>query len=111
MKELHQVVSARAIDDKRVRVVFENGAEGTFDCSSYMTDPYWRRLAEPAFFRLVRAECGTLVWPGDIDLDPEEIWEDSIKDAPQTPPSPAFFAAEPPARYDANPPSNPRPAN
>lgn len=115
MKELHQIVSVTVIDDKRVRVAFENGVEGTFDCSSYMADKFWRRLADPAFFRLVRAEGGTLVWPGDIDIDPEEIWEDSVKDSPNpanaiaVPGAPGFFAAESPPRYNASSPSDSHP--
>ena len=79
MKELHQVVSASAMDDAKVRVLFENGVEGVFDCSRYMADKFWARLSDPSFFRLVKADCGTLVWPDDIDIDPEEIWEDCVK--------------------------------
>ena len=116
MKELHQVVSASPLDDRRIRVVFENGVEGTFDCAPYMAEKYWRRLAEPSFFRLVRVECGTLAWPGDIDIDPEEIWEDSAKSIPPTPGPAAdavlrgLFAAEPAAQYDSNHSPGPSPA-
>ena len=105
MNELHQVVSASPLDDKRIRVAFENGVEGTFDCSRYMSHPFWKRLSDPAFFRLVRAECGTLVWPDDVDIDPEEVWEDCKKDVPPSSAlasvSSAFCAAEPAAQYDA----------
>ena len=75
MNELHQVITAEPVDDKRVRVSFENGVQGLFDCSSYMTDRYWDSLNNPSIFRQVRVECGTLCWPNDIDIDPEEVWE------------------------------------
>ena len=75
MKELHQVVEAAAVDGCRVRVAFENGVEGLFDCTPYMAEKYWERLANPSFFRQVRAAWGTLCWPGEIDIDPEEVWE------------------------------------
>ncbi len=75
MNVLHQVIKAEAVDDKRVRVSFENGVQGLFDCSSYMTDRYWDSLNNPSIFRQVRVECGTLCWPNDIDIDPEEVWE------------------------------------
>ncbi len=67
------------MDEKRIRVSFENGVEGVFDCSPYMSDRYWERLNNPSFFRQVRVECGTLCWPDDIDIDPEEAWEDCEK--------------------------------
>ena len=74
MNVLHQVITAEPVDDKRVRVSFENGVQGLFDCSSYMTDRYWDSLNNPSIFRQVRVECGTLCWPNDIDIDPEEVW-------------------------------------
>ena len=75
-RELHQVIEAVPLDCSRIRVTFENGMSGEFDCSPYMTEKYWAKLASPAFFKQVKVECGTLCWPNDIDIDPEEIWED-----------------------------------
>ena len=79
MNVLHQVMTAMPVDDRRIRVSFENGVEGLFDCSPYMADGYWQGLSDPAFFRQVRVDCGTLCWPNDIDIDPEEVWEDCEK--------------------------------
>ncbi len=76
MEELHSVVKAEPMDGMKVHVVFDNGVEGVFDCAYLTSDPYWARLASPAFFRQVKAECGTLCWPGDIDVAPESVWED-----------------------------------
>ena len=80
MKVLHQVMTVDVVDDVRVRVSFENGVVGVFDCSEYMRDPYWAALRNPSYFRRVKVECGTLCWPNDIDIAPEDIWEDSVKD-------------------------------
>jgi len=41
MNVLHQVVKAEPVDDRHVRVSFENGAVGIFDCSPYFKDDYW----------------------------------------------------------------------
>ena len=79
MSVLHQVITAVPIDERRIRVSFENGVEGVFDCSPYMSDRYWASLNNPSFFRQVRVDCGTLCWPNDIDIDPEEVWEDCEK--------------------------------
>ena len=68
------------MDGSRIRVSFENGMGGVFDCAPYLKDKYWASLANPAFFRQVRVDCGTLCWPNDIDIDPEEIW-DFMKDS------------------------------
>ena len=76
MEELHQVIAAEPMDGFKVFVTFENGVTGVFDCEYLTADPYWKKLKSPAFFRQVRAECGTLCWPGDIDVAPESVWED-----------------------------------
>ena len=80
MKEYSTVKSAVPISDHEVRVVFDTGDSGVFDCKPYFSDPYWKRLANPAFFRLVQVEFGTLVWPDDIDMAPEDVWENAIRD-------------------------------
>lgn len=80
MKDYSSIVSAKALPGFCVQVLFETGERGVFDCRPYLADAYWKRLADPAFFRLVRVECGTLVWPGDIDLDPEDIWANTLFD-------------------------------
>lgn len=79
MEELHQVISAEPLEGMRVLVSFENGVRGVFDCTYLTNDPYWAKLKSPAFFRQVRAECGTLCWPQDIDVAPESVWEDASK--------------------------------
>ena len=80
MNVLHQVVAATPLDNSRIRVSFENGMGGVFDCAPYLKDKYWASLANPTFFRQVRVDCGTLCWPNDIDIDPEEVWEDCVKE-------------------------------
>lgn len=72
-----------------------------FDCKPLLSDPFWNRLSDPAFFRLVRVAYGTLVWPDDIDIAPEDVWEKTVRDAPAAV-LPAFVA-EGPATYDGKP--------
>ena len=81
MDILHDIVSAEALPDFKVRVAFDTGETGVFDCKDYLRHPYWTKLADPAFFRLVRVEYGTLVWPEDIDIAPEDVWEKTSRDS------------------------------
>ena len=79
MEVLHDVVAAKPLDGYRVDVEFDTGERGIFDCSRYLAKPYWRRLNDPQFFKLVRVDYGTLVWPDDIDIGPEEIYDDAVR--------------------------------
>ena len=79
MEELHQITAAEAISDSHVRVSFDTGDVAVFDCSPYMKENYWSSLRQPAYFRQVKAECGMLCWPNDIDIAPEDVWEDAVR--------------------------------
>ena len=50
MNVLHQVMTATPLDNSRIRVSFENGMGGVFDCAPYLKDKYWESLANPTFF-------------------------------------------------------------
>ena len=82
MDVLHDITLAEALPNFKIHVKFDTEETGVFDCSSYLEHPYWKRLSDPAFFKLVRVEYGTLVWPDDIDIAPEDVWEKTVRDKP-----------------------------
>ena len=63
------------LDGYKVDVEFDTGERGIFDCTRYLDKPYWKRLNDKDFFRQVFVGYGTLVWPDEIDIGPEDIWE------------------------------------
>ena len=79
MDILHDICQARPEEDFCVRVVFDTGDTAVFDCKPYLGHPYWRKLGDPAFFRQVRVAYGTLAWPEDIDIAPEDVWEKAVR--------------------------------
>ena len=60
---------------------FANGERRCFDMKPYLHYPVYRRLENPGFFACARAEHGTVVWPGDIDIAPETLYELSLPSA------------------------------
>lgn len=57
---------------------FENGERRRFDMRPLLAMKPWNRIASPAMFEQVRVDYGTVVWPGDIDVAPETLYEDSV---------------------------------
>jgi hypothetical protein len=75
---LLDVTAVEARPDFLLDLEFENGERRRFDMSPYLHYPIFRRLENPGFFSLARAEHGTVVWPGDIDIAPETLYELSV---------------------------------
>lgn len=74
------VIKATPRADYKVDVVFKNGVTGVYDCRPLLHDSFWTPLKDQALFNLAHAECGTIVWNDDIDVAPESVWEDSVKE-------------------------------
>jgi hypothetical protein len=75
MGALIHVTAVEALGDHRLRLRFEDGAEGELDLSAWS----WRGIFEPlqdaTFFAKVKLddELGTIVWPNGADLAPETL--------------------------------------
>ena len=70
---------AEAKDGYNIAVSFADGTNGVFDFESYLVHPCYSKLKNRDLFVQVKADHGTLTWPGDIDIAPECVWEESVK--------------------------------
>lgn len=57
---------------------FENGEQRTFNMSTYIDQKPWARLKSGNAFQGAFIENGTVAWPGNIDIDPETLYERSV---------------------------------
>ena len=75
---LIDVVKVFPTADFHLELIFENGEHRRFDMRPLLSVKPWTRIADPEIFKMVRAEYGTAVWPGEIDIAPETLYDDSI---------------------------------
>jgi len=54
---------------------FENGEHRRFEMAAYIDQKPWVRLKSGGAFQGAFVENGTVVWPGNIDIDPETLYE------------------------------------
>lgn len=57
---------------------FENGECRCFDMARYIDQKPWVRLKANNAFLGAFVAYGTVVWPGNIDIDPETLYELSV---------------------------------
>ncbi|GAB1409796.1 hypothetical protein MASR1M90_09500 [Desulfovibrionales bacterium] len=75
---LLDVIQVKPQPDYSLLLEFENGEQRYFDMSRYIDQKPWVRLKTNNAFFSAFVEHGTVVWPGNIDIDPETLYELSI---------------------------------
>jgi hypothetical protein len=75
MPELVHVTAVEVVGEHRLRLTFEDGAEGEVDLSSWRWSGVFEPLADPDYFRRVTLDeqLGTIVWPNGADIAPETL--------------------------------------
>jgi Protein of unknown function (DUF2442) len=75
MTEIIHVTDVEALGSHRLRLRFEDGAEGELDFGTESWDGVFAPLEDPAYFARVELddELGTIVWPNGADVAPETL--------------------------------------
>lgn len=73
-----QVITVATAEQHHLLLEFNTGEWRRFDMRPYLGYPVFRRLAHRGFFELAHVDYGTVVWPGDIDIAPETLYEGSV---------------------------------
>jgi hypothetical protein len=76
MKELLDVVKVKPYANYQLLLEFENGEKRLFDMTSIIDNRPFNRLKGSSFMA-ARVEYGTVVWPGNIDIAPETLYDRS----------------------------------
>lgn len=78
MEALLDVVKVEVELGYLLRLEFENGEKRVFDMSAYMDKRPFARLKGSPLFALAKIDYGTVVWPGNIDIAPETLYDRSV---------------------------------
>jgi hypothetical protein len=75
---LVDVVAVTPRPDYQLELLFANGERRRFDMRPLLAQKPWDRIAGLGIFERVRVDYGTVVWPGEIDVAPETLYDDSV---------------------------------
>lgn len=78
MSELLDVVKVKTRPGYLLELEFENGECRLFDMTSLMDKKPFERLKVNALFFGAHVDYGTVVWPGNIDIAPETLYDRSV---------------------------------
>ena len=69
--------SVRAEEGYILDVEFDNGERKQFDVKPYIKGSWYGKLENPDYFRRVRTDGYTVVWPEGQDICPDELYTQS----------------------------------
>ena len=70
-----RVVDVIANDDFSLALKFANGEVGLFDLKPILDQGVFARLRDPNLFKQARVGFGTVVWPTEVDICPDTLYE------------------------------------
>lgn len=74
-----RVKKVSALNDYKLHIVFTNGENGVYDCSSLLGFGVFKELRNTSYFTQVKVVDGTVAWPHEQDICPDTIYLDSVK--------------------------------
>ena len=77
MDVLLDVVKVEAKPDYKLLLEFENSEKRIFDMAPYMDKKPFAQLRGSPLFAKAFVDYGTVVWPGNIDIAPETLYDRS----------------------------------
>lgn len=80
MEKLLDVVSVEPHKDNTLLLVFENQEKRLFDMTPYLDKKPYTKLKDSPLFMKATVAYGTVVWPGNIDIAPERLWDYSKRE-------------------------------
>ncbi len=75
---LLDVIDVQVMPKYVLELKFENGERRRFDMAPFMDEKPWTRIKGAEVFAQAYCHLGTVTWPGNVDIDPETLYERSI---------------------------------
>ena len=72
---LVRVKTVEPLEDFKVRIGFEDGTQKDVDLEPYLHGPIFEPIRnDPAVFRSMKIEGGTIAWDNGADIDPDVLY-------------------------------------
>lgn len=80
VSDIIKAVAVKPLTDYRLLVEFSTGECKIFDVKPLLEKPHFAPIKNIAIFNAAHIECNTVVWNDEIDLCPESLYNEGVKE-------------------------------
>lgn len=73
------VIDVKPLENYQLLLTFANGEKRKFDMKPYLDIGIFKELKNTMLFKTVRINFDTIEWANEADLDPELLYQNSIR--------------------------------
>ena len=74
-----RVSKVSTTNNYQLNLLFTNGEQGIYDCSSLLDFGVFKELKNKYYFTQAKVIDGTVVWPHEQDICPDTLYLDSVR--------------------------------
>lgn len=74
-----RIKSVNALDNFFLEIIYVNGEQRLYDMKKNLKYDFYKELDKINYFKLVKSVGTTIEWPNGEDIDPNELYLNSIK--------------------------------
>jgi uncharacterized protein YnzC (UPF0291/DUF896 family) len=67
------------LDDFKINIIYVTGEEKVFDMKDELKNSYYEKLNNKVYFMQAKNAEVTIEWPDGEDVDPNKLYENSVK--------------------------------
>ncbi len=73
-----RIKDVNPLEDFCLEIIYSNGKKKLYDMKKNLKYDFYKNLNNKAYFKLVKSAETTLEWPNGEDIDPNELYDNSI---------------------------------
>ena len=73
-----RIKDVSALDNYELRIIYLTGEIRVYDMKKLLNYNFYQKLNNKEYFKLVKSVETTIEWPDGEDVDPNELYENSI---------------------------------
>ena len=73
-----RIDSIKALDNFCIEITYVNGEKKLYNMKKYLEFTCYDKLKNIGYFKLAKSVDTTIEWPNGEDIDPNELYENSI---------------------------------